>query len=88
MKKVLIFILFIALPLVSVAQNTTSSKEVNATSISDVKKDTTDVKEKTVLRQSNKAQVIDLNYKKSFEIISIKAFRKSRHIKVKLVKMC
>ncbi len=88
MKKVLIFILLIALPLVSVAQNTTSTKEVNATTISEVKKDSTEVKEKTVSKQGNNAQVIDLNYKKSFDIISIKAFRKSRHIKVKRVKMC
>ena len=88
MKKVFILILLIALPLISVGQNTSSNKEVNDKAISTIKIDTTEVKEKTALRPETKAQVIDLNYKKSIDITSIKAFRKSLHIKVKPVKMC
>ena len=88
MKKVLILLLLIALPLISVGQNTTSEKVVNETAISTIKKDVTEVKEKTALRPETKAKVIDLNYKKSLDITSIKAFRKSLQIKVKTVKMC
>lgn len=35
-----------------------------------------------------KAQANDMNYKKSNDIISIKAYRKSLQIKVKEVKLC
>jgi len=35
-----------------------------------------------------KAQAADMNYKKSNDIISIKAYRKSLQIKVKEVKLC
>jgi len=89
MKKVLLFIVLMSLPLLTVAQESNTMENEATTVESAVEKEnTTDVQEKTDLRAETKAQVLDLNYKKSIEIISIKAYRKSLQIKVKTIKMC
>jgi hypothetical protein len=43
---------------------------------------------KTSISSELKAKVLKINRKKSNEIISIKAYRKSLQIKVKTVKLC
>lgn len=43
---------------------------------------------KATISAKVKAKVIKINHKKSNEIISIKAYRKSLQIKVKTVKLC
>lgn len=83
MKKVLILISFIALPLISVGQNNTSDALKQNDSTTTIKTD-----EKTVLSSEMKAEVNEINYKKSNDIISIKAYRKSLQIKVKEIKNC
>lgn len=46
------------------------------------------IKQETASSSAFKAQVLKINRKKSIEIISIKAYRKSLQIKVKTVKLC
>ncbi|OZV71098.1 hypothetical protein [Winogradskyella aurantia] len=43
---------------------------------------------KTTISSELKAKVLKINRKKSNEIISVKAYRKSLQIKVKTVKLC
>ena len=88
MKKVLIIIVLMSLPLLSIGQAPVST-EGNSTIETTIEKESaTEVQEKTVLKSETKAQVLDLNYKKSIDIISIKAYRQSLQIKVKTIKMC
>jgi hypothetical protein len=49
---------------------------------------TSETENKTTLSITAKAEVNDLSYKKSIELISIKAYRKSLQIKVKEIKTC
>lgn len=86
MKTALIFILFLTLSLTGFAQQEVivnneielvdSSKAVN-----------TAAKDATISAEV-KAAVLKINRKKSNEIISIKAYRKSLMIKTKTVKLC
>lgn len=46
------------------------------------------IKYETASNSAMKAKVLKLNRKKSTEIISIKAYRKSLQIKVKTIKLC
>jgi len=78
MKKVLIILVFLTAPFLMEAQNnTTSTKEEVKTEIASEQ-----------AAAKFKAQAADMNYKKSNDIISIKAYRKSLQIKVKEVKLC
>lgn len=88
MKKVLILIALITLPVLSFGQNASSdtAKQIDTMTI-----ETTNVepaKTDVALSASSKAEVTNLNYKKSIELISIKAYRKSLQIKVKEIKNC
>lgn len=86
MKKGLFIILFLTMSLAGFAQQDTVVN--NDTEISNAPKakkvETTESKSYSAI----KADVIKLNRKKSNEIISIKAYRKSLQIKVKTVKLC
>jgi hypothetical protein len=88
MKKVLILIAMITLPLLTVGQTATSDtlkqNEIITVEATDIQQSET----KTVLSTAAKAEVNDLSYKKSNELISIKAYRKSLQIKVKEIKNC
>ena len=89
MKKLITLLFFIALPLLTVAQN--NSDIVNKDNPSEIKY--SEVKTTKAIKPANVKSVeqikaIDLNHKKSFELISIKAYRKSLQIKVKTVKSC
>ncbi|MFK7833473.1 MAG: hypothetical protein AB8B52_09360 [Winogradskyella sp.] len=88
MKTALIFILFLTMSLTGFAQ-----QEANVTADDNV--EIVETSEEVKVEASNaaisaevKAKVLKLNRKKSNEIISIKAYRKSLQIKVKTIKLC
>ncbi len=89
MKKVLILIALITLPILTFGQNasndTLKQNDTITVEISTIQKTT---ESETALVAFSKAEVNDLNYKKSIELISIKAYRKSLQIKVKEIKAC
>ncbi len=84
MKKVLFFLTIITLPVLGFAQEKSIkdnvSKELNLIK----ETNTQTVKKKT----AKKAKYIRVNYKKSTDIISIKAYRKSLQIKTRTKKLC
>ncbi|MEY8849775.1 hypothetical protein AB9K26_13230 [Psychroserpens sp. XS_ASV72] len=92
MKKVLTILVFVLVPVLSFAQENTSDIKGNDNTAETVIENSIEVKEtKNTTNNATsavKAQVIKLNRKKSTEIISIKAYRKSLHIKVKEVVVC
>lgn len=88
MKKVLILIAIIALPLITVGQTTSSDTGKQNDSITVRTIEALQTETKTVLSTTAKAEVNYLSYKKSNELISIKAYRKSLSIKVKEIKNC
>ncbi len=89
MKKGLVVILFLTLPLLSLAQ-----QEVANTITTDPVKELIEgakVEQPAVKKSSSskmKAKIINLKHKKSNDIISIKAYRKSLQIKVKTKRLC
>lgn len=89
MKKVLILIALITLPVLTFGQNA-SSDSVKQNDISTI--ETITIQEKTknqiAFATYSKTDVTNLSYKKSNELISIKAYRKSLQIKVKEIKSC
>ena len=86
MKKGLVIILFLTMSLAGFAQQDVVST-VETEQVETVKAEKPEA-QKTVLSAKIKAKVIRINRKKSNEIISIKAYRKSLQIKVKTVKLC
>ena len=86
MKNALIFILFLTVSFTVFAQQeVTVSTETEI--VETVKEE--NVAAKTInVSAEVKAKVLKMNRKKSNEIISIKAYRKSLQIKVKTVKLC
>lgn len=90
MKKIIfIFILTIA-PLFAMSQSNISMHSVESDLILEnpAPKTTSKVKTKTNLSLEVKREVLKMNHKKSNELISIKAFRKSLQIKTKNIKTC
>ena len=87
MKK-LVIILFLTLPLTSFAQSEVSVNEVKVETVDTNKVETAKPAESSTASFKMKAEVNSLNRKKSNDIISIKAYRKSLQIKVKTVKLC
>jgi len=90
MKNLVLIFALVSLSAFSFAQenNTTASTEI---SIEKNHKETAETKTIDQEAKSSaifKAKLIKLNHKKSNEIISIKAYRKSLQIKVKTVKLC
>jgi hypothetical protein len=86
MKKGLVIILFLTMSLAGFAQqDVTSSFETEL--IETVKAEKPEAKKASISART-KAKVLKMNHKKSNEIISIKAYRKSLQIKVKTVKLC
>jgi hypothetical protein len=86
MKKSLVIILFLTMSLAGFAQqdiivnNETEFVESKETDKVEVKK--------VRISAKIKAKILKINRKKSNEIISIKAYRKSLQIKVKTKKLC
>jgi len=90
MKKLVLLLALVSLPIITMAQenDTTVSTEI---SIDKEVKETVEsksIKQEAKSHSFFKAKVMKLNHKKSNEIISIKAYRKSLQIKVKTVKLC
>lgn len=93
MKKVLILIVLIAFPLLAVGQTTTSDndKQLDTVKVEAIVNTITDInisETKTVLSTAAKVELQNLSYKKSNDLISIKAYKKSLQIKVKEIKNC
>jgi hypothetical protein len=88
MKKGLVIIFFLTMSLVGFAQQETIvfNNEIEVSNTPKAKK--VESKEASASAAAAKANMIKLNHKKSNEIISIKAYRKSLQIKVKTVKLC
>ncbi len=78
------------LPFLSIGQEANTTDIKNSDTIETVieKVETQTTKSETAEASAIKAQVIKINRKKSTDIISIKAYRKSLHIKVKEVRVC
>ena len=87
MKKILLILVLIGLPLVGLSQNDKSPIIIkNTTTIaSDIKAEGSAPKKVTTKRSS---KFLKINYKKSNDIISIKAYRKSLHVRVRTKKLC
>ena len=86
MKNALISLLFLSVSLTGFAQ-----QDVTVTNETEVVETTKEVKAETnkvSISAEVKAKVLKMNRKKSNEIISIKAYRKSLQIRVKTVKLC
>jgi hypothetical protein len=86
MKKGLLIILFLTISLVGFAQQEPVAS--NETEFVDTPKTIKPDASKSTISAAVKAEVLKMNRKKSNEIISIKAYRKSLQIKVKTVKLC
>ncbi|MGR7812495.1 hypothetical protein [Lacinutrix undariae] len=84
MKKVFTFIALVSLPFISMGQTQTANVDTKAN------EKTIEVSTKIEVKADSQAKtdVLNLNHKKSTDLISIKAYRKSLQIKVKSVKMC
>ncbi|RZN84733.1 MAG: hypothetical protein EVB11_01380 [Winogradskyella sp.] len=85
MKNLILILAFLTLPLAGFAQ-TNESVSIDATELVVLKK-AEDVAPRKA-RASRNAKHLKVNYKKSNDIISIKAYRKSLKDKVRRVKLC
>ncbi len=89
MKKVLILIALITLPVLTFGQNASNdslkqNSEITFENVSTLQP----IENLMVLSPAAKAELNDLRYKKSNDLISIKAYRKSLQIKVREIKNC
>lgn len=89
MKKLVVIAIISFMPILGFAQETTtiSSVKVEA-SKEDAAATTKTTSKENTLNSQLRSQLIELNQKKSNDIISIKAYRKSLQIKTKEVKLC
>lgn len=91
MKTLLTLIFLIALPLATIAQNDKEAvTENNLTEKVEtaIKDNVKEIDSSVAYFKSSKTQLLDTNYKKSSDLTSIKAFRKSLQIKVKNTLKC
>lgn len=86
MKKGLVIILFLTISLAGFAQQDIAGD--NETKLVETAKTVKPEANKISTSARVKAKVLKMNRKKSNEIISIKAYRKSLQIRVKTVKLC
>jgi hypothetical protein len=86
MKKGLVILAFLTMSLAGFAQQDVVSN-VETELVEPIKSEKPEVAKATISAKA-KAKVLRMNHKKSNEIISIKAYRKSLQIKVKTVKLC
>ncbi|MBR9844775.1 MAG: hypothetical protein GYB35_01065 [Algicola sp.] len=90
MKTILTILAITLLPFLSTGQESTTDVKNNDTveTVIENKVENQTIKSETAEASAIKAQIIKINRKKSTDIISIKAYRKSLHIKVKEVRVC
>jgi len=86
MKNALIFLLFLTVSLTGFAQQDATLN--NNTEIVETAKEVKTEASTVSISAKVKAKILKMNRKKSNEIISIKAYRKSLQIKVKTKKLC
>lgn len=86
MKKVIAIIVFLTVSALSFGQD--SGIALSTSELQKEVKVEQPVMRKASLSTQMKAKVLKINRKKSNDIISIKAYRKSLQIKVKTVKLC
>lgn len=86
MKKGLVILAFLTISLAGFAQQDVVSN-IETELVETVKSEKPEVAKATISAKA-KAKVLKMNHKKSNEIISIKAYRKSLQIKVKTIKLC
>lgn len=86
MKKGLVILVFLTMSLAGFAQQDVVSN-VETELVETIMSEKPEVAKATISAKA-KAKVLKLNHKKSNEIISIKAYRKSLQIKVKTKKLC
>ena len=86
MKTTIALIIFLSFASFSFAQ-TSDVLEQNDEIVNVIKDNTTEAR-KASTSSRLKSKVKKISNKKSNEIISIKAYRKSLHVKVKTVKLC
>ena len=86
MKKSLFIILFLTMSSIGFAQQNVAG-DIETELVETIKAEKPLVKKSTISAKV-KAKVLKINRKKSNEIISIKAYRKSLQIKVKTKKLC
>ncbi len=89
MKTFIFFIALITFPVLTFGQNASSENVEQNTIVSIKAISINELTENTIAFHSfSKTEVTNLNYKKSIDLTSIKAYRKSLQIKVKEVRMC
>ncbi|MBO6607805.1 hypothetical protein [Psychroserpens sp.] len=88
MKKLLTILVIVMLPLLSVGQETTTTPNIRTEAVIKQKTEIQKVNKSTSTNSAVKSQLLKINKKKSQDIISIKAYRKSLQIKVKDIKLC
>lgn len=89
MKKLVVIAIISFMPILGFAQETTTVSSVKVEASKEDAATTTNTTTKgNTLNTQLKAQLIELNQKKSNDIISIKAYRKSLQIKTKEIKLC
>ena len=86
MKKGLVILLFLTMSLTGYTQEDVAVN--NDTELVETTKTVDTEASKINVSAKVKAKVLKMNRKKSNEIISIKAYRKSLQIRVKTVKLC
>ncbi|MBR9914928.1 MAG: hypothetical protein GYB32_08895 [Algicola sp.] len=89
MKKVFTILAFTLLPILAIGQNSNADIKTQTNDILIENAVATEkVETKTTSNSAARAQVLKINRKKSTDIISVKAYRKSLQIKVKTVRLC
>ena len=88
MKKLLTILAFVMLPILSIGQEVTKTSSIRTEAVSKQKTEIQKVNKSTSTNSAVKSQLLKINKKKSQDIISIKAYRKSLQIKVKDIKLC
>ena len=90
MKNLITILAIMILPFLSMGQESNTDIKNNDTIETVIEKttETQEIKKQTTSNNTVKAQLLKINRKKSSDIISIKAYRKSLQIKVKTVKLC
>lgn len=89
MKNIIIILSFIAFPILTFGQDapTESVKQTNIITL-EAFTAAQQIENQVAVGTYSKNEVTYLSYKKSIELISIKAYRKSLQIRVKEVKTC
>ena len=84
----LTILVIVMLPFLSIGQEATATTNIRTEAVIKPKTEIKKVNKSTSTNSTIKSQLLKINKKKSHDIISIKAYRKSLQIKVKEIKLC